>query len=246
MIGGTSLELPKRSVHIWALQIGSSDEVADVFDPILVPDEKERAGRFRFDHLRRSFVITRGVLRCLLGSYLALHPSAIRLQYGPKGKPVVAPDAPVDFNLSHSGEMAVFAFTAGCPIGVDLERVRVLDELQAIASRFFCPEETAEIISLPQDQRERAFFNCWTRKEAYVKAVGDGLSVPLDLFRVTVKPGEPAQFVHVHHDINAANRWMLHDLSLGPQYAAALAYREPERAVLVFPPVDPQQFIAAL
>lgn len=242
-MAGCSFELSGRAVHVWTLRTGASDAVVAKFEPLLVPDEKERAARFHFDHLRRSFVVTRGALRCLLGRYLGVHPAGIRFQYGSKGKPALAPASNVEFNLTHCGGLAAFAFTVGCPIGVDLERIRPIAEAQDIAGRFFCPEESAEILSLPPSECERAFFRCWTRKEAYIKAIGDGLSAPLDEFRVTVQPNQPAQFIHLAHDTDAAKAWTLHDLCLASDHAAALAYRDRERALSVFPIVDPAEFI---
>jgi 4'-phosphopantetheinyl transferase len=115
--------------------------------------------------------------------------------------------------------------------------------MQDIASRFFCPEEAAEISSLPVNEHERAFFSCWTRKEAYLKATGDGLSTPLDQFRVTLKPTEPAKFVHFRQDTREAEKWTLHDLRLTSGYAAALAYRDRPRRLQVFPTIDSAEFM---
>src|SRR5262249_20133919 len=153
------------------------------FRSILAPDEKERAARFHFEHLRSAFIAARGVLRCLLGGYLNRHPGRVQFRYGARGKPALEPDAGIEFNLAHSGGLAVLAFASGCPIGVDLEQIRPIPELREIAARFFCAEEAAEIASLPSGERQRSFFRCWTRKEAYIKATGDGLSAPLDQFR---------------------------------------------------------------
>src|SRR5471030_1076578 len=230
-----SFDLCGRDVHVWTLRTGGSGAVAAKFEPVLAPVERAHAKRFRFDHLRHSFVITRGALRYLLGRYLDLHPSIIRFGFGPKGKPALASAAGIEFNATHSGGLAVFAFTVGRQIGVDLEQIRPLTGTQHIADRFFCPEEAADIVSLPPSERERDFFCCWTRKEAYVKAIGDGLSAPLDEFRVTVHPNEPARMIHLAHDKNAAKAWTLHDLSLASGYAAALAYRDRQRSVFVFP-----------
>ncbi|MBZ5607013.1 MAG: 4'-phosphopantetheinyl transferase superfamily protein [Acidobacteriia bacterium] len=164
--------------------------------------------------------------------------------YGPKGKPALVTPAGVSFNTSHSGGLAVFAFTPGCELGVDLERIRPLPDLQDVAQRFFCSEETSDLLALPAGQQERAFFLCWTRKEAYIKATGDGLSVPLDAFRVELRPGEAARFIHVAHDVKAAKAWTLHDLDFGPDYAAALAYQDAERPLTVFRPADPADLLA--
>jgi 4'-phosphopantetheinyl transferase len=180
-----SLELSGREVHIWTLPTTAA---AVMFEPVLTTDEL-RAGRFHFSHLRESFVIAHGALRCLLGRYLGLHSGSLRFSYGSKGKPALEAGAHIQFNMTHSGSLAAIAITAESQIGLDLEQVRPLSDMQQIAAHFFCSEEAAEIMSLPPSERERAFFRCWTRKEAYIKAIGDGLSAPLDGFRVTVLPG---------------------------------------------------------
>ncbi len=112
-----------------------------------------------------------------------------------------------------------------------------------IADHFFCPEEAAELQSLTASERTRAFFTCWTRKEAYIKAIGDGVSAPLDSFRVTLRPNQPARFIHLGHDTTAAAAWTLHDLRFDPNYAAALAYRDLARPVIVFPVMDPAELM---
>ncbi len=229
-----SFELRAHEVHVWTLDGSASKVAAARFDPLLSPDEKERAMRFRFDHLRHSFVVTRGVLRCLLARYLNLHPAEIRFAYGEKGKPALASAADIEFNATHSHGSALFAFAKGCRVGVDLEAVRPTAGAQDIADRFFCPEEAAEIRSLPPGERERAFFRCWTRKEAYIKAIGDGLSAALDGFRVTVQPGEPARLVHIAQDTVAAQAWTLDDLAPSAEFAAALAYRDRRRSLSTF------------
>jgi 4'-phosphopantetheinyl transferase len=238
MRAGGTLELSGGEVHIWTLPTTAASATAVMFEPILAPDELDRARRFHFTHLRESFLIARGALRCLLGRYLDLHPKSIQFSYSSKGKPALEAGAHIHFNMTHSGGLAAIAITAGCQIGVDLEQIRPLSDMQQIAARFFCSEETAEIMSLTQGERERAFFCCWTRKEAYVKAIGDGLSAPLDSFRVTVLPDIPAQFVRIGHATADTNAWTLHDLSLGPGYAAALAYRDRQRPLSIFPITD--------
>jgi 4'-phosphopantetheinyl transferase len=237
MMSHCSFALTQRDVHVWTLRTETSDAVAAKFESFLAPDEKDRAGRFRFSHLRRAFVSIRGALRCLLGRYLNLEPASIGFNYASKGKPALATAAGLEFNIAHSGSLAVFAFTANCQIGVDLEHVRPLRESQQIADQFFCKEEAAEIASFESSERDRAFFSCWTRKEAYIKATGDGLSVPLSDFRVALQPHEPIRFVHLAKDANAAKAWTLHDLRLASDYAAALTYRDRPRPILVFPSI---------
>jgi 4'-phosphopantetheinyl transferase len=207
-----SFDLSGRIIHVWPVLNEAPSSVAERFQPYLSPDEKGRAARFRFEHLRNSFVVTHGVLRILLGRYLHISPAGILFKYGSKGKPRIAGSAGIDFNMSHSDGLAVFAFTAGCEVGVDVERIRPLPDMQSIADRFFCSEEAAELMSLAANQREHGFYLCWSRKEAYIKAIGDGLSAPLDSFRVTLQPCQPARFIHLANDTSASKAWSLHDL----------------------------------
>jgi 4'-phosphopantetheinyl transferase len=229
-----SLDDLERSVHVWILDLRIPERMVAKLRPIPASEERERTEQFRFEALRHSFIIAHAMLRCLLGTYLKSDAASIRLQYGPNGKPTLAPPSYLDFNMTHSGNLAAFAFTSGCQLGLDLEQIRMVDELEGIASRFFCSEESAELLALAPERRERAFFLCWTRKEAYIKAIGDGLAAPLNNFRVTLQPDEPARFTHIRHDFNEAERWALHDLSLAPDYAAALAYRSRPSPVMVF------------
>jgi 4'-phosphopantetheinyl transferase len=231
---GSSFDLSGRNVEIWPVRIDAADAVAERFELYLGSDEKHHAARFRFDELRRSFVIARGALRILLGHYVNVSPTSIEFKYGSRGKPALAGPACVEFNVSHSGGLALFAFTIGCNLGVDVEQIRTLNDSQRIADRFFCSDEAIELMSLTTNQRETAFYLCWTRKEAYIKATGNGLSAPLDSFRVTLRPGEPARFLRLGQDNNSAAMWRLLDLQLAPNYAAALAYCDKERPVDLF------------
>jgi 4'-phosphopantetheinyl transferase len=240
-----SFELDARKVHVWSVRTEAPEAIAASFEQVLAPDERDRAARFHFDPLRHSFVLAHGALRMLLGRYLNTSPATIRFEYGSKGKPALAPRTSLDFNMSHSGGLVVFAFTRGCEIGVDLEQIHSIEDMHTIADRFFCPEEAAELMSLPVNQREHAFFLCWTRKEAYIKAIGDGLSAPLNDFRVTLRPTQPARFIHLAHDTNTAQEWMLHDLQLASNYAAALAYRGSRRTVESLPLIGPAELLHA-
>jgi len=230
-------ELVGRAVDVWTVRLAASDSVVAHLEATLAPDELIRAGRFRFPHLRRSFILSQGSLRVLIAEYLGITPREVQLSYGPRGKPAYIDPAAIQFNLSHSGGLALFAFTADCELGADIEHIRPLQDLSDVASRFFCAEETAELDSLPASQREQAFFLCWTRKEAYIKAIGEGLAVPLDSFRVSVRPGEPAQMIHLGGDVDAGRAWTLHNLSPDVGYAAAIAYRDAARPIRVWVPV---------
>jgi len=238
-----SFELSERDIHVWVLRITASHTLASQFEPILSADELDRAKRFRFEHLQQSFAITRGALRHLLGRYLGVAPHSIQFRYGLRGKPAVASATGIEFNITHSENLALVALTVKCPIGIDIERIRPIQDMQSVAERFFSADESREILSLPVDDRELAFFSCWARKEAYIKAIGHGLHVGLDSFRVTVRPNEAARLVHVTDEPNAPDEWSLEDFHLSPQYTAALAYRDRKRSVFVLPEINPDELV---
>ena len=198
-------------------------------------EETARAERFRFDRHRRAFILGRAALRMLVASYSGGDPAEIGFVYGPQGKPALADESSaLRFNASNSGNMAAYAFTTGCEIGVDLEQYRPVRDLEHIAWRFFSPPETAELLALPQAEKDAGFFSCWTRKEAYIKAMGGGLSIPLDSFQVTLRPGD-ARMVSLGGSVDAARGWTLHDFTPAPDYAGAIAYPDIPRALHAIP-----------
>ena len=233
----------ERAVHIWAIRTKVPSAVVAECEKCLAPEEVTRAARFGLDRPRHTFIVTRGFLRCLLGKYLAADPRRIPLAYTSKGKPVLALDTRINFNVTHSSDMAAIALALDCRVGIDLEEIRPLPGLEDIAKRFFCTEEAAEILSCSERERECSFFRCWTRKEAYIKAVGEGLHIPLDSFRVTVKHDDFASFIHLGGDAKAAEAWTLHDLNLASDCAAAVTYEYRVRSLAVFPVDDPAEFL---
>jgi 4'-phosphopantetheinyl transferase len=176
-------------------------------------------------------VFARAALRGLLGRYLNRAPHSIQFLYGAHGKPSVVSETPIHFNLSHSGDLAAFA-VSNCPVGIDLELIRPFPNIQHVARRILCPEELAELMLVAECDRERAFFSCWTRKEAYSKALGNGLLSGFNSFRVSVRPDQPPRFLPL--DSALAATWTLQDLSLSSGCAAALAHPGPERPVWIF------------
>lgn len=236
--GRSLMSIPKRTVDIWILPTGSlPDSAVERFREYLSRDEQGRADRFATEQLRFSFIQTRGVLRVLLGHYLGVGPKAVSIKYGPKGKPFVAlgtDNTDLRFNTAHSRDLSLVALAKGCELGIDIEAIRPLSDPLSIADRFFCPEEASQLALLSGSLREQAFYRCWTRKEAYVKATGDGLSTRLDTFRVTLQPGESVRFLHVNGDATEARAWTLHDLVLPNLYLGALAYRDRRRPIRLF------------
>jgi len=218
--------LNANDIHVWhvSLKIDSND-IAH-YRRTLSTDEKERAERFHFAKDCNRFIAARGMLRALLGCYLGKHPSCIQFSYNHHGKPFLkcfADNKSLGFNVSHSDEKALYAFSKGLPIGVDLERIRMDLSFEPIAIRFFSPSEAAMFCSLPEPARMEAFFNCWTRKEAFVKAKGNGLSLELDQFDVSLRPGEPASLLETRYDQDDLMNWSLHDIDAGKGFKAALA-----------------------
>jgi 4'-phosphopantetheinyl transferase len=220
------LALEAGEVHVWRASLCQGQPAAQALSRTLARDERERAERFHLARDGERFVAARGLLRAILGRYLAIEPGAVSLGYSRHGKPELAGDhsaARIQFNLSHSGDLALFAFTRGMPVGIDVEHQRDEAADLAIAEQCFSPRELAALRALPAAQRSAAFFNCWTRKEAYVKARGEGLSLPLSQFDVSLAPGAPAELLHVVGDPHERARWSLRALEPGPGYVAALA-----------------------
>jgi 4'-phosphopantetheinyl transferase len=213
-------------VHVWRMALSVPEPRIRRLRELLTPDERTRAERFRFAPDRDSFIVARGTLRTLLGRYLRREPSALRFSYGPQGKPaLVEPSDGLSFNVSHSHGFALYAVTRDRLVGVDIERIRPDLADEKIAERFFAPGEVARLFSLAPELRHDAFFACWTRKEAYIKAVGQGLSLSLQQFEVSLAPYEPAALLATFDDPGEASYWTLHNLEPGAGYAAAVAVR---------------------
>lgn len=215
----------RDEVHVWRACLDVQSSHVQRLALMLSADERERAERFRFQRHRDHFVAARVFLRILIGQYLQKEPDQIQFSYNPYGKPYLAQEgnhAP-SFNLSHSEGLALYAVTRDREIGVDVEHISKQIEVDSIAERFFSSREVAAFRSLPQRLRRQAFFTCWTRKEAYIKAKGEGLSTPLDKFSVSLSPGEPAMLVDVQVDPKEVSRWSLSELNPDPRYVAALA-----------------------
>lgn len=217
--------LREDDVHIWRAHL-VADELHIAHDArFLAADESERAARFVFARDRRRFIVTRSVLRRLLGSYLDVAPADIRVDYAPNGKPVLAPpqDASgITFNVSHARDWALMAFVRGRRVGIDLEFVRPLDDMHQVAAHVFSSREMAAFRGLPPEQQPAAFYAGWTRKEAFIKAVGAGMSYPLQQFDVTLAPHEPARLLRIHDDPDGARRWQMVALTPAPGFAGAL------------------------
>jgi 4'-phosphopantetheinyl transferase len=220
-------KLDWNEIHLWCAPLDEFITAVPEFCGVLSHDECTRAGRFQFRKDGDSFVIRGGLLRYLLSRYLPVSPLEHEFIRGPNGKPeLVATQgaARLYFNMSHSSSMALYAFSRAAAVGVDIERIRPMEDLDNIARNFFTPRETATLRALPDASRLEAFFNCWTRKEAILKATGQGIKEGVDGVEVTVAPNEPARVLSMKDDARAAIGWSLHALQPADGYAAALAY----------------------
>jgi len=220
------LVLTPGEIHVWLASLEPTMAQRQQLWSTLSEAEQGRAERFHFERDQLRFAVGRGVLRNLLGRYLGQRPGQLAFRYGPYGKPALA-DAAVEgglrFNLSHSHELALYAFVGEQEIGVDIEHIRPLADWESLARQVFSARENQTLHGLPPEQRLEAFYNCWTRKEAYVKAGGAGLAQPLDQFDVSLTPGQAAQLLHIEGRADDVARWFLHGLKPAPDYVAALA-----------------------
>ena len=217
---------------MWRISLEQHGDILDRFRATLEADELERADRFYFEKHRRHFVVGRGFLREVIACYLQAKPEALRFVYGAYGKPALAGEQSLHFNMSHSHEVALLAVARNAELGVDVERVRVDFASEDIARRFFSRVEVDTFNALANEEQVAAFFRCWTRKEAYIKAIGKGLSQPLDAFDVTLAPGEAAALLRAEED--DVSRWVLSDIDVGAGYAGALAVERPVAQVSFF------------
>jgi 4'-phosphopantetheinyl transferase len=215
--------LEDDEVHVWEAGLDSAETCLQDLEALLSGDELERARRFHFATDRDRFVSCRGILRILLGKYLLCHPSRLNFRYTPHGKPFLETEERLQFNLSHSQGMSVMAFSLKREIGVDVEYIRQDLEIETLASRFFSKNEATKLLNLPIPLRYQAFFRCWTRKEAYIKARGEGMSIALDQFEVSLLPDETPALLSVAGNADEVSRWSLREIVSGPDCLAALA-----------------------
>ncbi|MBK8101272.1 MAG: 4'-phosphopantetheinyl transferase superfamily protein [Planctomycetes bacterium] len=215
--GGPALE--GAAIHVWAVPLaGEPGRCAALLSAV----EREKAERFRFLDHRRRYAIGHGALRAILGGYAGMDPAGLTFAVGPRGKPSLVEPKGLHFNLSHSAQLALIA-VARHEVGVDCEKMRHLESRTEIARRHFSPVEFAALEALPESEQLRGFYRCWTRKEAYIKAVGAGLSMPLDVFDVSL--AEKPEFLAIRDGKEDAAAWSLHDVAPGPEFAAAVAIR---------------------
>jgi 4'-phosphopantetheinyl transferase len=229
-----NVRLKKAETHVIRANLSLSAGAIAQLSSILSLDEHERAACFHFAKHRRRFIACRGLLRSILGAYLRVAPADLRFIYGPNGKPGLEPNQhpeDVQFNLSHSEELALYAVARNVPIGVDVERLSSRVNLDKLSRNLFSRAQLEVYTKLPQGEKINAFFRCWTRKEAFIKAIGEGLGYPLDSFDVPM--GEHSKSLTIDGGTHAGE-WSIHHLSPAPGFVGAVAFKGKSDAVRNF------------
>jgi 4'-phosphopantetheinyl transferase len=223
------LTLANHEVHVWQASLAVSPACLELLVRLLSKAEKDRAERFHFEKDRRRFIAARGTLRLILSRYLEKAPETITFDYNRFGKPTLPPHlaSNLRFNLSHANELALYALTTAHEVGVDIEYINHNRNTREIIERFFSENEKMEFEHLPESMRLKAFFSGWTRKEAFIKARGQGLSFPLKKFTVSLDPDQAARLIHVDPDKADGHEWMVKDIPVNEAYRAALAVSSP-------------------
>jgi 4'-phosphopantetheinyl transferase len=223
-------ELGADDVHVWRASLDQPADVIAKLTSLLSSDECQRAERFHRPTDRRRFIAGRGILRKIISAYLALAPDEVQFVYNEYGKPFISDDqnpGALGFNLSHSSGMALYAVVRGRRAGIDVEYVREDFATIEVAERFFSKDEFEALKATPNDWRTEAFFNCWSRKESYIKAIGMGVSYPLDGFTVSLASDAVPELLKVNADATEAARWKMYKLDVAEGYAAALIVENP-------------------
>jgi len=219
-----SPRLRESEVHVWAFALDVPPERISALATTLSTDERQRAEQFRFPRLRERFIVGRGGMRAILARYTGSDPSRLQFSYSLRGKPRLT-DSALEFNLAHSDELALLAVTDSVPVGVDVELIRPMPDGLDIARRFFAASEVAAFADVPTDAHDEAFFNLWTRKEAWLKATGDGISESLSKVEFTFRPGDTARVVAIDGNPRAAVEWSLSELQPAVGFTGAVALR---------------------
>jgi len=216
--------LADNEIHVWATTLSVTADALGQFSATLSADEKERANKFKFEKHRNRYIAGRGALRAILEQYSDARAAELRFDYLTNGKPAFAQDfasAGIHFNLAHTEDLALVAVTRIGLVGVDVECVRPVKDVDELVARFFSARENELFQKVPDDQKPAAFFNLWTRKEAMLKATGEGITRSLSLVEVSFLPGEPARLLAIAGDAKAGEEWFLQALLPAPGFVGA-------------------------
>jgi 4'-phosphopantetheinyl transferase len=222
-------------LHVWCISLNVSPEDLFYFTSLLAQDETNRAGRYYFENDRNHYIAARGLLRIILGGYLGTEPARIEFTYGPHGKPALnfaSKEGVLEFNLSHSKDRVLYAFNWNRKVGVDIEYRIPMADMDDFAEQFFTPRESAFINSLSGDQKEDAFFKTWTCKEAFLKANGSGLTVPINQVEISLEANGTVELCSIGNDKESAAHWRLELFNPFPGYQAALAVDGKDRQII--------------
>jgi 4'-phosphopantetheinyl transferase len=218
---GSSTKHPvEGEIDLWIANAHDTTDSLTVYRHLLSQDELDRASHFKFDHLSDFYIFCRGTLRRILSRYLGIPGDTVRFRYGEMGKPFLETPTDLQFNVSHSGDLFVCAVSSGMIIGVDVEEIRPIDDMTAIASHFFSPAEQRHLASLAEADRTHAFYECWTRKEAVIKATGEGVSRPLDSFEVAFGPATTPRLLRIDNEPSPS--WKMDSFEPGLGYIGAV------------------------
>lgn len=239
--------LSEEGIHVWVSRLDVAPGVSAVFGASLSEGEQMRAKQFRFRQHQSRFIAGRGLLRAIVSRYLQVEPARVEFKYNLHGKPELTrpfDGSGIHFNLAHSEDLALLAVTKIGPVGIDVERIRVNRDARELVNWFCSPRERELFENLAAHEKQLAFFNLWTRKEAFLKATGEGITQLLSQIEVAFRPGEPARFIAVSGDSEKASRWSVHDLSPASDFAAAVAIQA-KNVRLRFGKLNPNLFGAA-
>lgn len=217
--------LEMHQAHVWSAVLNCSIQKLAFFFNLLDADEQVRASRFHFEKDRHQFIASHGILRAILSGYLNISPEKIIFSYNEFGKPFIENQTDIQFNLSHSKNITLIAITKNYSIGVDIEYIKQTRDVDAIAERYFSTREYSALKQLPTEERQKAFFNVWSRKEAFLKAHGQGLSYSLEKVEVSLATSEPAKFIAIHDENENISEWKLYNLEPAHDFAAAVAIK---------------------
>jgi 4'-phosphopantetheinyl transferase len=228
----TEPQLSDGTVHVYRISLDLPDGDIQEMARLLSSEENERANRFVFPGYRAHFIAGRAQLRLILCRYLTQNPADLVFEYNEFGKPFFPSITGIQFNISHSHQLGLVAITQHKLVGVDIERIRTDIDYTQIAQQFFAPREVEQLLALPEEMRLEAFYTCWTRKEAFIKARGMGLTIPLDQFEVSFTPNTPPRLTHFETDLINELDWSLYELRPGTGYIAALAVENQDWDIL--------------